>query len=274
MIKDYYSILGVEKTATQEEIKKAYRRLAAQHHPDRGGNKEKFQEVQAAYDTLGDSEKRSQYDNHINGRFSFTGGVPPGFEDIFSAFGGSPFGDFFGQRSPRSRNRVMNLQTSIDLKDAFLGKELVASITLPSGKEQTLNIKIPAGIHDGVTLRLAGIGDDTNPNIPRGDIHLTIHVLPDPVFQRNGDDLIRRVVITGVEAMLGKTIKVGTIDGKNLDVDIAPGTQPGTILAVQGHGMPNVNNNLLRGRLLLEVSVQTLSNLTEEQKNILRQAFT
>jgi len=270
---DYYSTLGVQRNANQEEIKKAYRRLAAQHHPDRGGSKERFQEIQSAYDTLSDPERRAHYDNPQPQFHFHQGGVPPGFEDIFSAFGGGPFGDFFGRRNVRQRNRNLNLQTSIDLKDAFYGKDLVANIGLPSGREQTLQIKIPPGIQDGTTLRLAGMGDDSIPNIPRGDIHLTISIQPDVVFQRNGDDLIKKVMITCIDAMLGKTIQVTTIDGKNLDVNIAPGTQAGAILAVQGYGMPNINNNLMRGRLLLEIQVQILSNLSEEQKTALRQAF-
>jgi curved DNA-binding protein len=270
---DYYSTLGVQKNASQEEIKKAYRRLAAQHHPDRGGSKEKFQEIQSAYDTLSNPEKRAEYDNP-QPQFQFhQGNVPPGFEDIFTAFGGSPFGDFFGRRNVRQKNRNLNLQTSIELKEAFYGKELVANITLPSGREQTLQIKIPAGIQDGTTLRLSGMGDDSIPNVPRGDIHLTVNVQPSILFQRNGDDLIKKVMITCIDAMLGKTIQITTIDDKTLDVNITPGTQSGAILAAQGYGMPNISNNLMRGRLLLEIQVQILSNLSEEQKTALRQAF-
>jgi len=269
---DYYSTLGVLKTANQEEIKKAYRKLAGQHHPDRGGSKEKFQEIQTAYDTLSDPDKRAQYDNP-QPQFHFNaGGVPPGFEDIFSAFNGAPFGDIFGRRT-RPRNRTLNIQTAITLEDAFNGKEIIANLTLPSGREQTLQIKIPPGIHDGGTLRLSGMGDDSVPNIPRGDIHLTVHVQPHAIFQRNGDDLVRTVVINCVDAMLGKTIRVTTIDNKQLDVSIAPGTQSGAILAVHGHGMPHINDSRLRGRLLLEVSIIIPGDLTEQQKKALREAF-
>jgi curved DNA-binding protein len=270
---DYYSTLGVSKTANQDEIKRAYRKLAAQHHPDRGGDKEKFQEIQAAYDTLSDPEKRSQYDNP-QPQFHFQqGGVPPGFEDIFSAFGGGPFGDFFGRRQHRPRNRNLNLQTTIDLVDAFNGKELLANITLPSGKDQTLQIKIPAGIQDGTTLRLTGMGDDTIPNAPRGDLHLTVNIAPHTVFRRQGDDLIKTITITCIDAMLGKTLRVSTIDNKNLDVNITPGTQYGTILSLNGYGMPHIQDNRMRGRLLLEIAVIIPSNLTETQKNLLKQAF-
>lgn len=270
---DYYSTLGVSKTANQEEIKRAYRKLAAQHHPDRGGDKEKFQEIQAAYDTLGDPEKKSQYDNPQPQFHFHQGGVPPGFEDIFSAFGGSPFGDFFGRRTHRQRNRNLSLQTTIDLVDAFYGKELLANITLPNGKEQTLQIKIPAGIQDGTTLRLTGMGDDSISGIPRGDLHLTVNIAPHPIFRRQNDDLVRSININCVDAMLGKTLRVTTIDQKNLDVSISPGTQPGSILSLNGFGMPHIQDNRMRGRFLLEINVVVPTNLTEEQKNLLRQAF-
>lgn len=272
---DYYSTLGVSKTANQEEIKKAYRKLASQHHPDRGGNKERFQEIQAAYDTLSDPDKRSQYDNPQPnfGGFGFqANGVPPGFEDIFGAFGGGPFGDIFGRRG-KPRNRNLNIQTAISLEEAFNGKEVIANLTLPSGKEQTLQIKIPPGISDGATLRLAGMGDDSIPNVPRGDIHLTVNVLPHPVFQRRGDDLVRTVVITCIDAMLGKNVRVTTIDNRQLDVEIAPGTQAGSILALQGQGMPNINDPRFKGRLLLEISIIIPNNLTEQQKKALQEAF-
>lgn len=271
---DYYSELGVSKTATQEEIKKAYRKLAAQHHPDRGGNKEKFQEIQVAYETLSDPEKRAQYDNPPRnfGGFEFhSNGVPPGFEDIFSAFGGSAFGDIFGRQN-RPRNRTLNVQATISLEEAFFGKEVIANLTLPSGKEQTLQIKIPPGINDGMTLRLGGMGDDSFPNLPRGDIHLTVNIMPHSEFRRQGDDLVKTLFISCVDAMIGKTIRVTTLDNKQLDVNISAGTQHGSILSLHGHGMPNVNNPQFRGRLFLEISV-VIPLINEDQKNALKQIF-
>lgn len=268
---DYYSILGVNKNATQDEIKKAYRKLAAQHHPDRGGDTAKFQEISAAYDTLGDPEKRAQYDNprpQFDG-FQQYGGMPPGFEDILRGFGG--FGDIFGQRRAQpARNRTMNLQTQISLEEAFNGKTLVADIQLPSGRTQTLDIKIPAGIKNGTTLRLAGMGDDSVSNVPRGDIHLTVNVLEHPIFRREGDDLIRVFEINCFDAILGKTIEITTIDGKTLETQIPPGIQPGRIIALQGYGMPHVSNNYMKGRLLLEIRITIPTTLTDDQKSQLR----
>ena len=273
---DHYSTLGVAKTATPDEIKKAYRKLASQHHPDKGGDTAKFQEIEEAYRTLSDPEKRAQYDNpqpQFNGGF---GGMPPGFEDIFAqAFGGggNPFGNMFGRRQQPQRNRTMNLNATISLEDAFNGKEILATIKLPSGSEQVIEIKIPPGVGDGTVLRLANMGDDTYPNIPRGDIHLTVVITQHPVFSRQGDDLIRNIEITCVEAMLGKIIQVDTLDGKTLEVKLNPGTQPGQLMSAQGYGMPSMRDPRFKGRLLMNINVTVPKFLTDEQKQALEKVF-
>jgi curved DNA-binding protein len=274
---DYYSTLGVDRSASQDDIKKAYRKLAAQHHPDRGGNTAKFQEIQQAYDVIGDPEKRSNYDNPQpqfggNGGFHFTqGGIPPGFEDLFANFGGQ-FGDMFGnRRAAPQRNKTLNIQATITLEEAYSGKELMATLTLPSGREQLIEVKIPAGISDGTTLRIPGLGDDSLPNVQRGDIHLSIHVQPHPDFMRQGDDLLKRLNISCIDAMLGKTIPVSTIDGRILELKIASGTQPGQILAAHGYGMPHVSNSNVKGRLLIQIGITIPETLTEHQKNLLEQ---
>ena len=272
---DYYQTLGVPRGAGQDEIKQAYRRLAAQHHPDRGGDTAAFQEVQAAYATLSDPEKRQQYDNPQpqfgGGGFHFGGGVPPGFEDFFAhAFGnGNPF---FGQgfRQPQ-RNRNLNLQTTITLEEAYLGKNLMANVGLPSGLEQVVEVKIPPGVRDGTVLRLAGMGDDTYNNAPRGDIHLTINIQPHHIYQRQGDDLLRTLTVSCFDAILGKTVKFDTLDGKTLEVNVAPGTQPGQTLAVQGYGMPYMADPRMKGRLLLEINITIPTDLNQQQKDLVKQ---
>jgi curved DNA-binding protein len=269
---DLYNTLGVGKTATQEEIKSAYRKLASKHHPDRGGDTATFQKIQSAYDTLGDAEKRAAHDNpqpqyNFNGS---RGGFPPGFEDLFGGMGG-PFGDMFGRRPQPTRNRTLNLQTQISLEEAFHGKELLANIQLPSGREQVLEVKIPPGVHDGTTLRLSGMGDDSVGNAPRGDIHLTVHISPHQIYQRQGDDLIKVLQINCLDAIIGKTMQFDTIDGKTLEITINPGTQHGQILAVQGYGMPNITNANMKGRLLLTISITVPTNLTETQKDLIKQ---
>lgn len=269
---DYYKILGVNKNATADEIKRAYRKLAAQHHPDRGGDTAKFQEIQSAYDTLGNPEKRSQYDNPqpqgFPGGFHFSGnGFPPGFEEIFNNFPDA-FGGMFRRQS--QRNKTLNVQTSITLEDSFFGKELIANINLPSGRNQTIEIKIPPGIQDGTTLRLSSMGDDSIPNLPRGDIHLTVKVVPSQEFNRQGDDLIKTIDINCLEAIVGKTVIINTIDKKELELKITPGTQHGQFFSVHGYGMPNIQNNLMRGRLLIQVNITIPTHLTDQQKELIK----
>lgn len=272
-MKDYYNILGVGKTADAEEIKRAYRRLASIHHPDKGGNKTKFQEIQEAYDILSDPQKRADYDNPAQNSFNQFGGVPPGFEDIFSAFGnmGGPFSHFFHARQQRNKN--LNIQTTISLEESFHGKDLIANIKLPSGKDQLIEVKIPQGVQNGITLRLAGMGDDSIPNLPRGDIHLTVNVAPHSKFIRQDDDLISTLEISAIDAMLGKTIQISTIDGKNLEIKVAPGTQPNQTLAVNGYGMPNMRDPRFRGRLLINLTIKIPTDLNSAQKDLLMRYF-
>jgi DnaJ-class molecular chaperone len=274
---DHYTTLGVNKNAGPDEIKRAYRKLASQHHPDKGGDKAKFQEIQAAYDTLSNPDKRSQYDNpqpqfHGGGGFN---GAPPGFEDIFAQMfsgGQHPFGNMFRQQqSPR--NRTLNIQTSITLEEAFYGKDLIATLGLPSGREQTIEVKIPAGINDGTTLRLSGMGDDSVSGVPRGDIHLTVNITPHHRFQRRGDDLLCVEDVSCIDAMLGKNIFIDTIDGKTLETTIQPGTQHGQMLAAAGYGMPKMGDNRFKGRLIINVNVTIPNNLNNEQRTKLREIF-
>jgi len=268
---DYYDILGVNRSANADEIKQAYRRLAKQHHPDKGGDTKKFQEIQSAYDVLGDESKRSEYDRPKNsfhqnpGGFPFHAG-PSGFEAFFGQ--NSPFGDIFGFHRPPS-NQTVQMQTSISLEDAFYGKELLASVTLPSGREQTVNISVPKGIHEGTTLKLTGMGDDSHPGLPRGDMLLSIHIQDHAIFKRQGDDLICECPVNCVDAMIGGTVTVTSIDGKRIDVNVPPETQHDTVLVVSGYGMPNFNHPVHRGRLLLKIKVK-IPKLTNDQKNLLR----
>lgn len=270
---NYYEILGVSKSATPEEIKKAYRKQASAWHPDKGGDTVKFQEIQSAYAILSDPEKRSQYDSP-QPQFH-NGGMPPGFEDIFGQmFGGgnNPFGDIFGQRKQQPRrNQTLNIQTEITLDEAFSGKNLIANLILPSGRDQTLEIKIPAGVQDGMTLRLTALGDDSISDAPRGDIHLTVIVRGHPVFQRQGDDLLMVKDLSCIDAMLGKDITINTIDGKTLEVKIQPGTQNGSTLGAAGFGMPKVSDTSYRGRLLIRINITVPTNLSDAQKLLLRQ---
>jgi len=174
------------------------------------------------------------------------------------------------RRPPAPQNRTFNLQTTITLEDAFSGKDLIATIGLPSGREQVVEVKIPAGVQDGTVLRLAQMGDDSVVGAPRGDIHLTISVAPHQKFQRQGDDLIYVLDVPGIDAMLGNKFHISTLDNKTLEITINPGTQHGQILAIAGYGMPKMNDNRFKGRLLVSVNIK-IPVLTDHQRKILKQ---
>lgn len=269
---NYYEILGVTRSASADEIKQSYRRLAMKYHPDRnGGDDTKFKEIQVAYDVLSDPAKRQAYDNP---QPQFDQSIPPGFEQMFKHFGiNMQFGgfeDLFGFRQPQ-KNKTINLETILTLEDAYLGKELMANITLPSGNDQLVNIKIPPGIEDGNTLRLSGMGDDRIQNAPRGDLHLTVRIKPHEKFTRNNDDLMCDLNLSVWDALLGKNIYVQTIEGKNLEVKIQAGIQHDQILGITGFGMPNIQTGQ-KGRLLLKIKIVIPTLLTEKQKELIRQA--
>jgi len=256
---DYYDTLGVKKNASQDEIKKAYRSLANKHHPDKGGDQAKFKDISVAYDTLGDPQKRQEYDTggqqiHMNAG---------NFHDIFgNAFGfqfaqGHPFGDVFGRaRQQMRKNRDLNIQCQVTLKDSFLGKQLEASYRLPSGKTQSVVINVPPGVEHGATIRYGDLGDDTYPQIPRGDLNVTVLIMPDPKFSRHGNDLYTSVEISPIDAMIGVTKKITSIDDKTLSFDIRPGVTDGTEYASNGMGFTNVHNGV-KGRLVAVVKIKT-----------------
>lgn len=276
---DYYSILGVTKDAGPDEIKKAYRSLASKHHPDKGGDTKKFQEIQEAYATLSDPQKKAQYDNPAPQGFSSFGqdpfggwqqaGGPAGFEHFFHQFG-PDIGNLFGQRRGATRNRNINLETTLTLEEAYLGKEVIASYRLGNNEERTFEVKIPPGVHDGLTLRISGAGDNSIRQLPPGDAMLTVRIRPHHKFQRNGNDIVEEVSVPVWTAILGGDIEIETIGQSKLTIALKEGTQPGSMLRIQGHGMPDINNPNVKGNHMIVLKVVIPNNLTEYQKNTLR----
>lgn len=299
--KNYYEILGVDKNASTEDIKKAYRKLAKQYHPDKNpGNKaaeEKFKEITEANEVLSNPEKRKKYDNiasNYNAYQSTGGGSTDDwfrnfasseqgrqyqetgdFDNIFSNLGG--FSDFFqafmggggggytsGRRTTRGRSRKgsdYEASMNITLEEAFHGAEKQFTID-----GRTIRIKITPGISEGKKLRLKNQGGQGTSE--KGDLYLTIHVQKHPVFERDGDDLRMTAKVDLYTAVLGGKKTIRTIDAKAVNVTIPAGSESGTILRLKGLGMPKFENPSERGDLLVKVAVTLPVNLSEEERKL------
>jgi curved DNA-binding protein len=271
---DYYQTLGVSPNASEAEIKKAYRSLANKHHPDKGGDQAKFKDISVANDILGDPQKRAEYDQQRMGgpqvRFH-TGGMPD-FGDMFGGnpFGGGPFGDIFGHQRGIRRNKDLNIQCQISLLDSYLGKQLEANYRLPSGKNQAVVINVPPGVTHGDTIRYGGLGDDTFPQAPRGNLNVTIIVSSDPNYERRGDDLYTSVKINPIEAIIGCQKIVKLITGQEMEIDIRGGVGSNAReYASAGQGFSNPHNGT-RGRFVTEVIIEPLNINNPDILNKLR----
>ncbi len=293
--RDYYKILGVERTADAEDIKRAYRKLAMQYHPDRNPNdktaEDKFKEINEAYQVLSDPEKRAHFDRLGSaytswqqqggrpGGFSWEdwtrnpggpGGVRVEYEDIFGGAGG--FSDFFsqifggmggfGQAAGRGGGRAAPRYESamvIPLKDAYLGSERHVKIN-----DRDFQVKIPAGARTGTKLRLKGAG-------PNGaDVYLVLEVTPDPRFERKDDDLITEIGVDVATAALGGEVKVPTLKG-NVLLQIPAGTQPGQRFRLKGKGMPGLSDPRKHGDLYAVVQVEIPRQLSKEARKLFEQ---
>jgi molecular chaperone DnaJ len=345
MAKDYYAILGVPRTATNDQIKKAYRKLARELHPDLNPSpaaQERFKEVTAAYEVLSDPQKREVVD--LGGDPLAPGGgvggagFGGGFADIMDAFFG---GAGMGTRGPRSRirpgadalvrveldlsetafgtARELNLDTAVvctacqgagtaagthpetcgtcggrgevqSVQRSFLG-QLVTARTCPDcggvgskirhpcpdcggdGRvraRRTITVKVPAGVEDGMRLRLSGEGEVGPGGGPPGDLYVEIRERAHPFFTRDGDDLHCRVVLPMTAAALGTTVTVDTLDSSESLV-LKPGTQSGTVVTLRAQGVPHLSRGVGRGDVYVHLDVETPADLDPEQEQLLRQ---
>ena len=284
MAKDYYQTLGVSKSASEKDIKKAYRKLAKEYHPDTNPDnpsaEARFKEVNEAYEVLSDPDKRAKYDQfgpdferyqQFNG-----GGAPGGYTHVdFEGFGGAGgFGDIFDSlfggfgrggatgtrtRGP-SRGQDIEHRVSITLREAYEG----ATRFITKG-DRRIKVTIPKGADNGSKVRLSGEGEAGYGGAAPGDLYLLVDVEPDKQFERDGDDLITEVGVDMFTALLGGEIKVPTM-GRPVKLKAPPGTQSGQKFRVAGKGMPNLRKKDTYGDLYARVLITVPRNLSAEQQ--------
>jgi curved DNA-binding protein len=269
---DYYNTLGISKSASEADIKAAYRKMAMKHHPDRGGDEKKFKEVTEAYETLSDPQKKQMFDMGVDPNAQHTSyrqGSPfefhfntGNFEDVFSNFG-------FGGR-PVRKNKTLNVNIEVALEDILKGRVIDAEIGIPNGSKRLVNIEVPPGIENGQQIRYRGMGEHTLKDVPPGDLIVNVLVKQHSVFQRQGDMLMIKKFISPWDAILGTEITIETIDKKTLTIGIPAGTQPDTVLSCRGEGLPNMRTKV-RGNLLIKVQIEIPKNLNSEQKDAVEQ---
>ncbi len=278
---DYYKVLGVSSSASDKEITKAYRKLARKLHPDANPGdakaEEQFKEVSAAYDVLGDGERRAQYDQvrHM-GPMNFQAG-PGGFTmegdlaDIFSAFmGGGRFDrgghPFTGQTRP-VRGHDLNAHLSLDFDEAVQGVTTEVTLSGATGQAgRSLSVRIPPGVNEGQKIKLAGKGEPGLNGGPPGDLYVTVKVKSHPVFGRQGKNLTVAVPVTFAQAALGAEISVPTFDGDPVKLRLPPGSQPGQVLRVRGRGVKTGKGT---GDLMVTLSLEVPTELSEDQRRAL-----
>jgi len=258
-----YEVLGVSKTATAEEIKRQYRKLASQNHPDKGGDTARFQQIQSAYDVLSDPEKKHALDNPTSNHFNFNFGGP-NIEEIFAQFGFHQHP--FTRVHPRKNQ---DIRTSVNLKLEDTLRDVNSTLLLQTAHQQkTLEIKIPKGITSGTTIKYPNLGDNLFPNLPPGDLYLTVNVISHPHFTVAGLDLITNLTIDCFDAILGCEQTIVGLDNKVFSIKIPQGCQPGTKLKIPGEGL-NAFQHDIKGNLLVQITISIPTNLTDEQKNLL-----
>lgn len=285
--RDFYSVLGVGRTATAKDIKKAYRTLAQKHHPDNNpgdeGAESRFKDISEAYDVLSDPKTRAEYDGARDAfaRGAYMGSGPGGgtqyvrmedlgdIGDLFGSGGGmfGGLGDLFGGgRRARGPQPGGNLESEAHLSfhEAIEGTTRTLTVDGPDGRGE-VQVKIPAGVNDGARIRLRGKGRPGSNGGPAGDLYVTVHAARHPVFSRSGKDLKVRVPVTFAEAALGAAITVPTLTG-TVTVKVPPGTQHGTTLRVSGKGVATAKGT---GDLLVTIEARVPEHLDGEQRELL-----
>jgi curved DNA-binding protein len=300
---DYYKTLGVGRDASQDEIKKAFRKLARQHHPDAGGDEAKFKEINEAYEVLSDEKKKALYDQYgtananqipwggaggagaagFNWDDIFGGGVggasagaagAGGFDwsDILHNIrsGDGAFGSNWDFRANREqKGQDMNVTLNVTFDEAFNGTTKKVTVRIPGKSESdTIEVKVPAGAREGGKLRYRGRGGLGQNGGPNGDLLITTHITEHPYFSRDKADVVLELPVNVAEAALGTSVVVPTPDGKKVRVKVPAGTQDGRMLTIKGQGAPDIKSKTAdaRGNLKIRVKVEVPTELNDEQK--------
>jgi curved DNA-binding protein len=242
---DHYQTLGVAKTATADEIKKAYRKLASKHHPDKGGDTAKFQEIQTAYDILSDDSKRQEYDNPRPQFQDFGGGFPGGFS--FHS-GGGAFEDIFEMfnrqhHQQTRRPQVFRTSINVSLFQSYQGGEQIINLQTHTGT-QTVKINVPRGVNNGDQVRIDNV-------IEGASLLVEFRVQPDLRFDRRGHDLVATQTVSVLDLIAGGSFEFTTLSGKTFEVNIKQKTQPYVQLRIPGQGMPIGNSGNFGDQIIL-----------------------
>lgn len=241
---DHYAVLGVDKNASPEEIKKAYRKLASQHHPDKGGDTAKFQQIQEAYAVLSDADKKAQYDNpQMQGFQGFQSG-PGSFQwNVHGIDINDIFGQMFNQQQRQPGRQIFRTAVAISLNEAYHGGSKILELNTNSGKK-IIDVKIPRGVNNGDQIRYDKIIDQAN-------LIIEFQVMPDLRFDRKGNDLFFNLSISVLDLITGTDIEFNTFNDKKLLIHIKPNTQPYMNIKIPNHGMPIINTGQYGDQYLL-----------------------
>lgn len=297
-MRDYYEILGLKKGASKDEIKKSYRKLALQYHPDRNAGdaeaEKKFKEISEAYAVLSDDKKKQQYDMFGNQGFHqryssediFRGAD---FSDIFGGMGGSDifskifggmggsgagggfggFGGFGGGRQAPQKGQDVEYPIQIGFDESYRGSEREVNFSLSDGSKRSIKLKIPAGVKDGGKLRVAGKGAPSPYGGPAGDLFVKINIAKHPIYTRKEQDIEVNVNLKISEALLGTSVDVDTPEGDKT-IKVPSGVKHGTKLRLKGLGFPTPGKKDVKGDLYAVINIEVPKDLSERQLELAR----